>query len=409
VTDAAAPALPAPAAGSAARSAFAVSIALIAANALGYAFTVFAARALAPAAYGELAALLGVLLVAVVPATGLQTAGALALAGDRPGSTPARLHTAGLLTAGAVAVLAVLAAPLVALLLHLPDPATAFWLAALLVPHTVLGAHLGILQGSGRFARLAAVTAAFTVAKMAGAAAGLIATGTPAGALAGMTVGAVIGAALGWLGCGAPRPAAGSRALVGAGLAAAATLLGFVVLSGLDVILARYWLPAAAAGEYAVGSILTKIVFWLPQGVGVVLLPRLADPADRRRAVPVAIAVVAGLGAVLTIGTAVLGEHALPLIGGAAYGAGIGGTAWAFAVLGTLLAIAQLLLFSGIAAADRLSGPAVWLAVAVEVGVVAALGAGGTISIGAVVTAAAAAAGLLVGVAFLRHARSARR
>jgi O-antigen/teichoic acid export membrane protein len=210
---------------------------------------------------------------------------------------------------------------------------------------------------------------------------------------------------LGWVGCGAPRPAAGGRALVGAGLGAAATLLGFVVLTGLDVILARYWLPAAAAGEYAVGAILTKVVFWLPQGVGVVLLPRLADPADRRRAVPAAVAVVAGLGAVLTLGTAVLGERALPLIGGAAYGAGVGAAAWVFAALGTLLAVSQLLLFSGIAAADRICGPAVWLAVAVEVGVVAAVGRTGAVSVTAVVTAAVGAAGLLVGVGFLRHAR----
>ena len=40
-----------------------VSIAFLGANALAYVFTVVAARQLAPAAYGELAALLSVLLV----------------------------------------------------------------------------------------------------------------------------------------------------------------------------------------------------------------------------------------------------------------------------------------------------------------------------------------------------------
>jgi O-antigen/teichoic acid export membrane protein len=407
VTEAvAATAAPAPPARTGAVSTLVVSLALIGANALSYGFTVLAARTLAPAGYGELAALLGVLLVAVVPASGLQTAGALALAGARPGAGPGQLHAAGLVTAAGVAALAALGAPLVGLALHLPDPATALWLAALLVPHLVVGAHQGVLQGTGRFARLAAVTAAFTAAKTAGAVAGLLAAGTPAAALAGMTAGSAVGAVLGWLGCGAPRPAPGWRPLARAGLAAAAALLGFVLLTGLDVLLARHWLPAAAAGEYAVGAIIAKVVFWLPQGVGVVLLPRLADPADRRRALPVALGVVGGLGAVLTAGTAVLGERALPLVGGAAYGAGIGAAAWVFAALGTLLALAQLLLYSGIAAADRVPGGAVWLAVGAQTALVAGLGAAGRLSATAIAAAAAGTVAALVAVGVLRHLRA---
>src|SRR5918998_3559184 len=72
-----------------------VSMAYLATNALAYAFTVLAARVLAPAAFGELAALLGVLLVGAVPATGLQTAAALYLGGSAHRHTSAvlaRLH-----------------------------------------------------------------------------------------------------------------------------------------------------------------------------------------------------------------------------------------------------------------------------------------------------------------------------
>jgi O-antigen/teichoic acid export membrane protein len=398
---------PAPRTGAVA--ALAVSLALIGANALAYGFTVLAARALSPAAYGELAALLGVLLVAVVPASGLQTAGALALAGSRPGAGPRELHSAGLVTAAAVAGLAALAAPLVGALLHLPDPRTALWLAVLLVPHLVVGAHLGILQGTGRFARLAAVTAAFTGAKTAGAVTGLLLTGTPAGALGGMTAGALVGAVLGWAGCGAPRLSAGWRPLAGAGLLAAAALLGFVLLSGLDVLLARHWLGADAAGEYAVGAIIVKVVFWLPQGVGVVLLPRLADPDDRRRALLAALAVVGGLGAVLTLGTVAVGDRAVPLIGGSAYGAGIGATAWVFAALGTLLALAQLLLYSGIAARDRVPGGAVWVAVATETAAVAGLAAAERLSPTSIAAVAAAVVAALVVIGVVRHARPGSR
>src|SRR4029450_5644393 len=74
-----------------------VSVAFLGTNALAYLFTVLAARVLAPAAFGELAALLGVLLIGTVPATGLQTAAALYLGGsrgDRSDSVLARLHGA---------------------------------------------------------------------------------------------------------------------------------------------------------------------------------------------------------------------------------------------------------------------------------------------------------------------------
>ena len=109
-----------------------VSAALLGVSALAYVFTVLAARALVPHAYGELAALLGVALVGIVPATGLQTAAALYLGGHRGDVTPVvrRLHATALVAAACVAILgAVAAAPVVALL-HLPDPAAVGWLLA---------------------------------------------------------------------------------------------------------------------------------------------------------------------------------------------------------------------------------------------------------------------------------------
>ena len=61
-----------------------------------------------------------------------------------------------------------------------------------------------------------------------------------------MTAGALVGAALGWAGLRGARAGAGWRPLAGAGLLAAAALLGFVLLSGLDVLLARHWLGRRA-------------------------------------------------------------------------------------------------------------------------------------------------------------------
>jgi hypothetical protein len=385
-------------------SAAMVSVAFLGANGLAYVFTVLAARALVPAAYGELAALMSVLLVGTVPATGVQTAAALFLGGARGDRAPsvARLHATALLTGLAVVAVGVLVAAPVGALLHLPDAAALGWLLALLLPHTLVAGYQGVLQGMGSYGRLAVTTAAFGATKLAGGTAGLLIGGTPTSAVAGMTVGASVGAFVGWVLCRRPGFAWQLRGPAAAALRASGALLGFVVLLNLDVLLARHHLPAHAAGEYAVGAVFAKVAFWLPQGIGVMLLPRLADAGHRRRLLPLALAVVAAAGALLTLATAALGAHALPLVGGSAYGASLGTATWVFAALGTLLALAQLLLFSGIASADRLATAAVWTAAAVECVAVESLAAAGRLSVLSLAVVALATAAVLVGVGLAR-------
>jgi O-antigen/teichoic acid export membrane protein len=375
-----------------------LSVVLLGVSAGSYGFTVLAARLLAPAAYGELAALMGLLLVGVVPATALQTVAALGLAraGGDSDDVVRRLHGTALTAAAGVGLAGLLAAGPVVALLHLPDPAVVGWLIVLLLPHTVVGVYDGLLQGRERHGLLAVVMAGFGVAKLAGGTIGLVLGGTPAAALAGMAVGATVGALGGWAACGRPGVALRSGASGGRVLRTTGALLGFVVLVNLDVLLARHHLPAAVAGEYAVAALLAKVAFWLPQGVGVTLLPRLADRAEADRALPAALLVVAATGGLLTLGTALLGDGALALVGGRDYGAHLGGVAWCFAAQGTLLAVAQLLLWSGLAGADRWAGAAVWAAVVAEAGVVALLSVAGQDSATAVAVAALATAAVLV-------------
>lgn len=381
-----------------------VSLAFLGANALAYVFTVLAARLLVPAAFGELAALLSVLLVGSVPATGLQTAAALYLgaAGNGRTSALARLHAATVLTALVVVATGALAAAPLTALLHLSDPAAVAWLVALLLPSTLISGYQGMLQGTGRFGRLAGVNAAFGLAKLVGGTAGLLIGETPTAALAGMTVAAFAAAAAGWAGCGRPGLSRGLRAPLTAALRASGALLGFVLLLNLDLLLARHHLAAADAGEYAVGAIVAKVAFWLPQGVGVVLLPRLAEEAHRRQLLPAALALVAAAGAVLTLATAALGSYALPLIGGSAYGDALGAATWLFACLGTLLAVAQLLVYSGIAASDRTAVGAVWAAIVIEGAAVQLLSATGALSVVTIAVTALGTALVLVGVGLLR-------
>jgi O-antigen/teichoic acid export membrane protein len=389
---------PAPTAGVRTAPAVLLSMALMGTSALAYVFTVLAARALAPAAYGELAALLGVALVGAVPATGLQTAAALALGGHRgdPGPVIRRLHATALTGAACVLVVGLLATVPVVALLHLPDPLAVGWVLVLLVAHTLVGGYEGVLQGQGRYARLAMVTTSFGVAKLVGGTLGLLAGGTPTAALAGMALGSAGGVLAGWLGADRPGASRGMRQPARAALRASGALLGFVVLLNLDVLLARHHLSGALAGEYAVAAIFAKVAFWLPQGVGVVLLPRLADAGNRRRAVGRAVVVVAVLGCALTSLAAALGGRALSLVGGSAYGSALGGAVWVFAVLGTLLAAAQLLLYSGIAAADRRAVVAVWTAAVVEGLTVLGLAMTGRLSMLSIAATAAVIAAVLV-------------
>ena len=385
-----------------------VSLAYLATNGLAYAFTVLAARMLTPAAFGELAALLGVLLVGTVPATGLQTAAALHLGGARSADHPrtaARLHGAAVVTGLSVVGVGALAAAPMTALLHLPDPTAVGWLVALLLPTTLVAGYQGILQGTGGYGRLAALNGTVGAAKLVGGTAGLLLDGTPTAALAGMTVATWAAALAGWLGAGRPGITGRLRAPVIATAKASGALLGFVLLLNLDLLLARHHLTAADAGEYAVGAIVTKVAFWLPQGVGVVLLPRLADESRRRRLLPVALGLVGGSGVALTVVTAAFGSSALPLIGGSAYGDALGGATWLFAALGTLLALAQLLLYSGIATADRHAVGAVWAAAAAEATVVGVLATDGRLTVGTTAVTAVLTAGLLVLVGLLRATR----
>ncbi|MGY1721023.1 hypothetical protein ACI8AG_18455 [Blastococcus sp. SYSU DS0552] len=388
-------------------SAALVTVAFLGANALAYVFTVLAARLLAPAAYGELAALLGVVLVGAVPGTGVQTTAALVL-GGRAGDprTTGRLHSTALAVGLGVSAGALALAPLLVALLHLPTAGAAVWLALLLLPQTMVVGYQGLLQGAGRFRRLAVLTVAFGAGKLSGGLAGLLIGGSSSGALAGMTAGAALAALGGWVAAGRPGLVRGLGRPLAASLRAAGALLGLVVLLNLDVLLARHHLPGATTGEYAVASIIAKVAFWLPQGVGVVLLPRLGDAAGRHAVLPSALAAVAAVGALLTAGTAALGGAALPLIGGAAYGDELGSATWLFAALGTLLALAQLLLFSGIAAADRLAGVAVWSAAVLETVVVSALAAAGRLTLLSLISTALLTALLLVGVGLTRLHRA---
>jgi O-antigen/teichoic acid export membrane protein len=345
-----------------------VAIAFGGSNVASYLLTVIAARLLAPAVFGELGSLLAILAIGAVPAMGLQTVVALRVA-RAPEQDRGQLVTLGLMTAATVLVAALAASPVLMVLLHLSGPWAVLLLACALAPMTLVGLCYGVLQGTQRFRAMALLIATEGIGRVCGTLTGLLVFRTPAGAFTGTVLGSVVVAFVGWLICGRPAPGARGREHVREVLHAVQALLALVLLVNLDLVLARHSLPAREAGEYAVGSVVTKIAYWLPYAIAVVVLPKLADERVRRRVVPIAMAVCAAVDAVVVLGCALFGRTVVSLIGGSAYSASAI-PVWPFALVGSLLSLVQLLLYARIAGADRRSTLLTWLAVGFEIALV---------------------------------------
>ncbi|MGB3442693.1 MAG: polysaccharide biosynthesis protein [Actinophytocola sp.] len=375
--------------------ALAVTAGVMTSNASGYLLTVVAARMLAPFAFGELSALLAVLLVAAVPAMGMATAVALRVAAH-PGEPRGPLTGLGIAVAVGMTVLAAVAMPLVAHALHVTDVGALVWLAVSVAPLTVNGLWLGMLQGRQRFGRYSVLVAGEAAGRVGGALTGLAITGTSGGAMAGVATGVTVSTCVGWVVSGRPVPARFRAARLAEVAHAAQALLAVVVLVNLDLVLARHVLPAVS-GEYAVGAVLAKIAYWLPHAVAILVLPRLTG-AGRKKAMTAGLAVCAALSGAVVLAAVLFGPELLTLVGGQSY-EDSELSLWPFAVNGAFLALAQILLFARIADGDRRATLLTWLAVAVETALV--LGwlndsPGQVVGAAAVTTGALVAAGAFV-------------
>jgi O-antigen/teichoic acid export membrane protein len=370
-----------------------VAPAMAAANALNYAFNLVMSRLLGPADYGALGALLALVLVGTVPGVALQAVVArhTTLAGEAVGRLWSRVLVAVVAVGGALGLLTIAASPALRAFLHLQSLGPCLWLAAALLPLPLLSAVQGMLQGREWFGALAAVLLVAAAGRLA-AGVGLVEGGLGvAGAMAATAIGSAVavlvavprlraqagwerhrrppgpgpGAGWRWPGRGSPAAAFGGEVA-----AAAAGVLGLLLLANVDVLLARHFLAAEASGLYAAGAVLTKIAFWAPQFVVTLVFPRLVTARDRRRLLGRSAAVVAAVGAPLVVAAALAPGLAARLSFGEAY-LDVGPTLPLFAALGTGLALVQLVLFTGMATADRGMYRLLLAAVAAEAALVA--------------------------------------
>lgn len=377
------------------------------ANVAGYLLQLLAGRWLGVSGYSEFASLLAVQLLCAVPALALQNVVARELV---RGASAAALRGLQWRCAVIVAVVVAALVPVVTSALNVGVAACGAALGA--APALVLlSGEQGVLQGGRRFRALGVVLGAAGIARVAPALVVLAVGGGAALALCAAALGIAVAAVFGRFVAGSPP----SRARTGGTdedevvqaigvlpvLRAAQVQAALMALSSTDLIVVRMVLDDADASRYALGTIAAKIAFWLPQAVGVVLYPRMAQPTHSARAIRSALAVLSGIGLVAVLGAALAAPLA-PLLAGQDY-APIQGLLWLFALHGAILAVLQGAMLSAIAVDRTALATLTWLGLAVEVTLMVSFAR----SIPALITTVAAVAAvttIVVAVVVLRTA-----
>jgi hypothetical protein len=362
--------------GSLAQGGVVLGVAAAVANLVAYLFTVVLTRAFDAATYGALGSLLGAGLVGVVPATALQYVVARRTAVRRlrrNENDQAGLRLASWVGVGVLGV-AVLLSPAAGPFLHLDGPWPVVWLGAALVPQTVQGALLGGLLGHERYVAFGGIQVLTAVVRLAGALVGVQLGLSVAGVLAAMTVANGLSCAAAWWLSG---PASWRRGrgrqpgLLGDLLRSCSAMAGIVVLSNVDVLLARHFLPRADSGAYALASLFAKACLWGAQFVPMLVFPRLARDAGRRLMVRSMIAVTAVGGSGILVTALAAGPLVHLVTGSNPEYEPVIGVVPGFAALGTVWAVVQLALLVAVAGADPRPGRLLWGLVAVEAAVIA--------------------------------------
>ncbi|MBQ1076455.1 polysaccharide biosynthesis protein [Micromonospora sp. C31] len=379
----------------------AVTLAGVFVNGLAYVVPVLGARHLDPAQLSALATLLALGAIGGVASTGLQ----IAVAVHRARHGRAATARPTLLTVLVTAALLALTLPVAAVGLRLTAPAVLL-LGVLTVAVVAAGRWLGELQGDQRFLRLAGGMALLGAGRYGGMVAGLALGGGLTGSLlAGAFTSVLVLALLVRLNRGAGIDPAAPSLATRTVLTASGATLAMLVVSYADLLLARRFLPPDVSGTYAVGTVLTKGALWAPQVVTVIALPRLAK--GDRRALVAALALVAGVGAVLVLGSALAGGLAFRLAGGPDYAAA-GRHAPLFAATGALYAIVFILVNARVAASARWPAAPLWTSTAVFVAAVATVVPRTVVGIAGAALATAAVTAVVTGFLTLAHERDSR-
>lgn len=265
-------------------------------NVLNYVFTLVMSRLLNVEDFGEVAALLSLFIIISVPATALTMLMAREVAHlNEQGDGARRLFLA--LRKHSVAGAALLWVVVISLVPFLsgylriaPLP---LYIFSALIPLTMLGAlQSGTLQGLQEFFSLAKQGVLGTLVKLAASVAFVAAGFSVAGVMGALALASLCGLAYGYAKTHSKllvAESADDEAESSFDLSTFVAPFGNILLtafllallSNADVVLAKHYLPAAAAGEYAALSTVGKILIYGVSAFISVLLPMAAAAAAR--------------------------------------------------------------------------------------------------------------------------------
>ena len=355
-------------------SAGVIGAATLLGNALAYALFLVLNRTLGPDDLGATAALLNLTVISGVLALALQLVAARHVAtASRPmhgSSSPVAHDPAG--TEGAALATGVVlglvltavglaASPLVSAAFDLDNVLPAVFVALVVLPTYLTYAAQGCLHGRERFGALGlvfvAVAAGRFVAGASAALSGLGVTGVLGFTVVAAWLAAGLALALVPYGVRALREhlrATWSRAVLQGATATSALL----VVTNMDIPLARTFLTPVESGQYAVVALFSKAAYWGPAFLATLFYPRMAR-ATSRRSVRWA---VGSTGAVAVLGVVVAALFAEPLVrlvGGAEY-VDLAPLVPLFTASGAAWSVAQVLVYWRLSRGDHRLGYAVW-------------------------------------------------
>ena len=361
------------------RSALAKGLVLVGAatligNGAAYLLSMVSARILNRADFGALGALLGLLVILATLGISTQALAARRVAtavNDREQVEEQLIRLSIFLGFGVIVGGIAVAWP-IGMIFTIPALAVAMGIGSL--GFVIVGsAAMGIAQGREEHTRLSLAFIANGGSRAVGGIIGVVLLASVTGVGIGIFIGCAAGAVIAYLLVRRPEwKPFGTK--VGAGIGVE---LGHVVhalmvlftLTNVDVLLARFFLTEDQSGQYAVGVLLAKIAFFLPNAIVIVLFPKMSAE-ESRRTVYIATGLTAIVGAFITASAFLLGDLVARILGGQQY-ASMGDVIWLFALEGSAFALVQVLLYARLAAQDRKAVVAVWIALITLVVVVA--------------------------------------
>jgi hypothetical protein len=268
----------------------------------------------------------------------------------------------------------VVASPLLRESLQLTDLSPVLAVAVTVPPMCAIGFGQGVLQGAERFTGLAWSLVAVAVLRTGLGLTAAVLVGTATAVLVGIAVASLL-VAVPLTRVVGVRPrhlvARPDRRMVVDVVKACIGVAAMVTLTVVDLVLARARLSPEESGVYAIGSIFTRIAYWLPQFVVILALPRLTDSARRGPALVASLGLIVSLGLVGMAAALAAPIWLIRLVAGE-IPQGLAPILSLFVLQGCLLAAAQVLLYSRLIQGDTVAGLLAWATVGVILGVVAA-------------------------------------